>query len=468
MKAAIYVRVSTQEQFKEGFSVPAQLERLKAFCQSQGWEVYKEYVEEGESAKDLNRTKLKQLLKDVKKGNFDIVLVYRLDRLTRSVMDLYELLRTFDEHKVAFRSATEVYDTSTAMGKLFLTLVAALAQWERENLGERVKFGMHQMIDEGKKPGGHSAYGYDFDNNFNCKIIEHEAAIVQHIFRWYCDGFGYRGIANRLNILLQSDKKYKPRLADEWNHNSIRDILMNDIYIGTYRWGEKVLENSHPALISVSLFKKAQKIMGERLKDRSRIGNFPLTGLLKCGNCNEYRMQGSFDKRDGKTYYRCLSCNKQTHDKNLLDAIINEINLLITSKDYFISKVSKQFEEKETINMPKIQKELEKVKTQRQKWYDIFMDDDNPIPKEELYDRINKLNEKEAELQEVLNEADIVDDESIEDKYARLSKLTNFRRHFEQADDFRKKELLFSLFEKIVMYREKGKFKPITLDYYLK
>ena len=463
MKVAIYVRVSTDEQAKEGFSIPAQKERLRSFCESQGWEIVQEYIEEGWSAKDLDRPQMKRLLKDIKKGNIDVVLVYRLDRLTRSVLDLYLLLQTFEKYNVAFRSATEVYDTSTAMGRLFITLVAALAQWERENLAERVKFGIEQMIDEGKKPGGHSPYGYKFDKNFNCTIIEDEANVVRMIYRMYCDGYGYRSIADRLNEL-----GIKPRIAKEWNHISIRDILTNDIYIGTYRWGNKVIHNNHTPIISEALFRKAQKAKEKRRVDRTRVGKFLLTGLLHCGNCNGHKVQGTFDKRDGKTYYRCTKCNRTTNEKNILEPLLDEIQLLITSKEYFMSKFSDQYEQQEVVDVSALTKELEKIKRQKEKWYDLYMDDRNPIPKEELFARINKLNEKEKEIYEILNELEDKDEGSIEEKYDRLSQMLDFKKQFELADDFTKKELLFSIFEKIVIYREKGKLKKITLEYTLK
>jgi site-specific DNA recombinase len=462
-RVVIYVRVSTQEQAREGFSIPAQIEALRAFAKSQGWEIIYEYIEEGKSAKDIDRPKLQKLLKDIKKGGIDVVLVYKLDRLTRSVLDLYLLLKTFDEYNVAFRSATEVYDTSSAMGRLFLTLVAALAQWERENLAERVVFGIEQMLDEGKRPGGHSAYGYKFDVDFNCTVIEEESKIVQMVFQMYCDGFGYRSIADRLNEL-----EVKPRVALKWNHNSIRDILMNDLYIGTYRWGDKVKENNHTTIVSETLFKKVQKTIKGRALDRHRVGKFVLTGLLKCGHCNENPMQGFYDKRDEKTYYRCLKCNRITHDKNLLEAIVNEIHKLITSKDYFISKIVHQLQDSDTVNVPDLLKELEKIKAQKEKWYDVFDDIDNPIPKETLFQRINALNEKENELQAILNEASDIEEESVDDKFHRMEQLKDFKTQFELAEDFRKKELLLSIFESIIMYRDKGKFKPITLDYYLK
>ncbi|WP_044736366.1 recombinase family protein [Geobacillus kaustophilus] len=463
MKVAIYVRVSTEEQAKEGFSIPAQRERLRAFCTSQGWEIVQEYIEEGWSAKDLERPQMQRLLKDIKKGNIDIVLVYRLDRLTRSVLDLYLLLQTFEKYNVAFRSATEVYDTSTAMGRLFITLVAALAQWERENLAERVKFGIEQMIDEGKKPGGHSPYGYKFDKDFNCTIIEDEANVVRMIYRMYCDGYGYHSIAKRLNEL-----GIKPRIAKEWNRNSIRDILTNDIYIGVYRWGSKAVYNNHPPIISEALFRKAQKEREKKKVDRTRVGKFLLTGLLHCGNCGEHKMQGSFDKREQKIYYRCTKCNRITNEKNILEPLLDEIQLLITSKEYFMSKFANRYNEQESADISVLTKELEKIKRQKEKWYDLYMDENNPIPKEDLFAKINELNKREEEIYQKLSEVEPEEQEPVEEKYNRLSAMADFKEQFNQANDFTKKELLFSIFEKIVISREKGKLKKLTIDYTLK
>ncbi|NRS20649.1 recombinase family protein [Brevibacillus sp. HB1.4B] len=459
-RVVLYVRVSTDEQAKEGFSIPAQRERLRAFCLSQGWEIVEEYIEEGWSAKDIQRPQMQRLLKDLKKGNFDMVLVYRLDRLTRSVLDLYLLLQTFDKYEVSFRSATEVYDTSTAMGRLFITLVAALAQWERENLAERVKFGIEQMIDQGMKPGGHSPFGYHFDKNFNCTIIEQEAKFVTKIYEWYSEGYGYRAIADMLNEL-----HVKPRIAKQWNHNSVRDILLNDMYIGVYRWGNKVVLDNHPTIISKQLYTKTQKKLEEKSRKSPRKGTFPLTGILRCGNCDEHFIQGFYDPRDQKTYYRCVNCNRVTHDQKILDILFNEIERLITSKDYFIERVKQQ--NAGHLDIEKIRGEILKVRNQKEKWYDVFMDESNPIPKETLFAKINDLNQKENELQELIYDFD-PDEESPEDKYNKIKKLTNLREQYFRTDVNRQKELLHSLFEKVIVSREKGRNKAINLDYSLR
>ncbi|MCR6095408.1 recombinase family protein [Salipaludibacillus agaradhaerens] len=461
MKCAIYVRVSTDEQVKEGFSIPAQKERLKAFCLSQGWDIVEEYIEEGWSAKNLDRPIMQRMLKDIKHKDIDIILVYRLDRLTRSVLDLYNLLQVFEKNDVSFKSATEVYDTSTAMGRLFITLVAALAQWERENLAERVKFGIEQMIDEGKKPGGHSPFGYQFDKHFNCTIIENEAAVVKKIFTWYANGYGYRTISNNLNYL-----KVKPRLAKEWNFNSVREILINDMYIGVYRWGSKVLYDHHPPIISKALFDSVRKRQSQKTTNSSRVGKNPLTGVLKCGTCEGYPIQGYYDKRDQKLYYRCLKCKRITWDKRILEPLFDEINNLITSKDYFISKMKGQRKDSYE-DLDRIQAEIEKIKAQKEKWYDVFEDENNPIPKDVLFTKINKLNVKEQDLNMQLNELD-VDEESPDEKYLRLKKVSHLTAHYHKSSGYHQRELLHSIFESVIITREKGRNKPISINYTLK
>ncbi|MEK5104031.1 recombinase family protein [Cytobacillus sp. FSL M8-0252] len=460
MRVAIYVRVSTQEQAKEGFSIPAQIESLRAFCKSQGWEIVEEYKEEGKSAKDLDRPKMQEMMKDLKKRKFDLVLVHKLDRLTRSVLDLYKLLEYFEKYDVKFKSSTEQYDTSTALGKLFITLVASLAQWERENLGERVKFGIHQMIEEGKRPGGHSPYGYKFDLSFNCIVIEDESKWVIKIFEWYADGYGYRKISDRLNEL-----GIKPRIANKWNHNTIYGMLRNDIYTGVYRWGNKVVFNNHPAIISNSLFLKVQQKLKNNHKNLVRKGKFPLTGILKCGHCDE-PMNGFFDKRDNKTYYRCFGCNRLTYGKRITDLLLDEIEKLITSKEYFIKQIDKNYQ-LSSINVDEIRKDLDKIEKQKEKWYATFLDADNPIPKQTLYDKINQLNEQEEDLKTLLQEAEI-DEESPEEKFKKLSKVKDIHYIYNEADPFEQKELLNSIFETLFILRDKGRNKPITLKYKLK
>jgi len=232
MRVAGYIRVSTEEQAKEGYSLDAQRDKLISFCKSQDWTLVEIYVEEGKSAKDMNRPELQRLLSDAKTGQYDVILVYRLDRLTRSVMDLYTLLQTFEEYNVKFKSATEIYDTTTAMGKLFITIVAALAQWERENLSERVRFGMEELVRGGKWPGGPAPYGYVWDGE-NMHIVPEEARILRELRRLYMSGEGLGSTARALNArgLL--------RRGNTWSAQSVWYVLDNPFYAGKIRYGEK-------------------------------------------------------------------------------------------------------------------------------------------------------------------------------------------------------------------------------------
>ncbi|WP_313490544.1 recombinase family protein [Exiguobacterium sp.] len=145
-RVSLYIPVSTEEQAAEGYSISWQRERLKAFCVVQNWETIKFYVDEGISGRSTERPALMKMMKDMENGLIDVLLVYRLDRLTRSVRDLHNILDFLEKHNCQFRSATEIYDTSTAMGRMFITIVAAIAEWESANLGERERLGQIEKV----------------------------------------------------------------------------------------------------------------------------------------------------------------------------------------------------------------------------------------------------------------------------------------------------------------------------------
>lgn len=465
MKVAIYTRVSTDEQAKEGFSIGAQKERLRSFCASQpDWNIEKEYVEEGWSAKNIHRPQMQQMLKDLNKNKFDIVLVYRLDRLTRSVLDLYELLKVFDENNVSFKSATEVYDTSTAMGRLFITLVAALAQWERENLAERVKFGMEQMLEEGKRAGSKSNFGYRFDKDFNCEIIDEEATAVRLMYQMYLDGYGFRAIADKMDEL-----GVKPIRSKSWNFNTIKAILINEIYIGNYQWSDYTKQNNHPPIVSVIDFKKVQKKLKDKRPNDFRRGKYVFTGLLKCGHCEEYPMNGYHEKRVDKLYYRCMNCLRQTPEDKIMEPVMDELEKLITSKEYFLSRFKDQPTQTET-DFLEVKEELDKIAKQKSKLLDLYMDEDINMDKAEFKRKLHDLEEQEQELQMSIEDMNI-EQESPEMKYERIKNFTDIKYTFPKFEMEEQKMILQSIFEKLVIYKEKkkgrGRILP-TFDYYLK
>lgn len=321
-RALTYARVSTNEQAEHGHSLPAQRDRMDAFCISQGWDVAGRYVDDGYSAKDMNRPALQRLLGDAQAG--DIIVVYRLDRLTRSVFDLLTLLRLFEQRQAGFRSVSEVYDTTTAMGRLFLTLVAAMAQWERENLAERVLVGMSQAAGSARWLGGDAPYGYRVaDGTLVPDPVA--ATVVQRMFREYIAGAGVRGIAAQLNT-----ERIPGPGGGHWYDATVSLLLRNPAYRGALSWGRRkgpggnapqnmaraiTVEDVHAALIPPAEWHRAQEVRRFRadVPARTAASIHPLTGILVCGLCGARvsgHVQKRYDKQTGEhrwtaRHYRC-------------------------------------------------------------------------------------------------------------------------------------------------------------------
>src|SRR5690625_3136202 len=260
MKTAIYVRVSTEEQAKEGYSVSAQMKRLKAFTVSQGWDIHDVYADEGIRAKNTKRPQLQRMIKDIKSDKVDVVLVYRLDRLTRSVFDLYKLLETFEKHDCKFKSATEVYDTTTAMGRMFITIVAALAQWERENMGERIAFGFEEKVRQGKCPLNEAPIGFDLNREESKLYINPvEAETVRTIFDKYLSGLGSGKLCNYLN-----DNDIRTKRGNKWVSDTLFKVLKSPVPAGGIRWAGKTYWDMHEPIVSREDWKEAQRLMKVR------------------------------------------------------------------------------------------------------------------------------------------------------------------------------------------------------------
>lgn len=418
MKVAAYIRVSTNEQAEEGYSIPAQRNRLEAYALSQGWEIVKWYVDEGQSAKDLNRTDLTRMLKDLDLGIFDCVLVYKLDRLTRSVMDLYKLLNLFDEHNVKFKSATEVYDTTTAIGRLFITLVSALAQWERENLGERVSMGMMQKAKEGKWTVANPPLGYTANEGI-LSIHSSEAAVVKEIYNLYLSGLGMWKIAGQLN-----DRGLYPRSGKPWNQGPISYILKNPIYIGNTRYNYRVntdqyfeVEGVVPPIVSEEEFNLVQQMIKGRnnAHPRQATSKFIFSKVLKCSRCGSTLIgKTNVSKRGDKKYvshnYYCPNrqrslCDLPNINENLLESrfvqLLEEWSGHEVANEIVQNEISSSAED-HSESIRQLENELKEIEKRRSKWQYAWAGD--MINDIDFKKRMNEENEKEKMIQKELME----------------------------------------------------------------
>ena len=197
--AGIYIRVSTDDQARAGFSLPEQKEKLLSLCEFKGYNVFKVYEDAGISAKDMeHRPKFQEMLNDVKTGKINYIVAYKLDRVTRSVRDLEELINILEKYNCYLVCDRDDVNTSTANGRFFVRMLTVLSQLEIEIVSERTKFGLNGAIKSGHLPGV-VPLGYKKDGNKKTIIDETTRHIIERIFNLYLEGNSYQQISNIFN-----------------------------------------------------------------------------------------------------------------------------------------------------------------------------------------------------------------------------------------------------------------------------
>lgn len=270
--AAIYIRVSTDFQAEEGYSVEAQKEQLAAYCVAKGIENYDFYIDGGWSGSNINRPEIKRLIKDAEEQKLSHCIVYKLDRLSRSQKDtLYLIEDVFIPNNVSFVSINETLDTATPMGKLMIGILSAFAQLERENIRLRTRMGMTERVKDGYwMGGGRVPFGYDYDRNQGILIPNKDADKVKKIYNLYIEGKSPQAIADILDL------KYD-RL--------VQQILRRKSNYGVIEYNGEEYQGRHQPIITKEIYDKAMQCMDERSKRRVPTSKHLLTGLLVCGHC---------------------------------------------------------------------------------------------------------------------------------------------------------------------------------------
>lgn len=306
-RAAIYARVSTVEQADEGYSIDAQLKILRNICDEKGFELVEEFVDRGISGKDIvNRPGLQAMLQAVEERRLDIVLVWKMNRLSRKITDMLNIVDSLKLYNVEFYSHTDNIDTNTPQGSFQFHIMAAVSEFERKNIAENVKMGMIERAQSGRWNGG-VVYGYDIikvrdtmrkRGDTLLEINPAEAEVVRKIFNLYNQGDGYKTIANRLN-----HEGHKTKHKREHSINGVKTILMNPLYAGYIRynvrqeWSTKRRKNINPdpvlvkgihdPIIDEQTWKRTQELLKGRSRTPNRVhsGSYLLTGIMKCPQC---------------------------------------------------------------------------------------------------------------------------------------------------------------------------------------
>lgn len=248
MRVAIYVRVSTEDQAREGYSLDAQEKRLRAYCSLRnGWDIADVYRDEGFSGRKTNRPEYRRMMDEM--DRWDILLVLKMDRIHRNSVNFTEMMNTLGVNGKEFTSVMEKFDTTTAMGRFVMDIMQRMAQLESEQIGERVKVAMTEKARKGDGPmGSGEPYGYRYANG-QLIVVEYEAETVRKIFDMYCAGRTANGIAT-----LLTDTGIPSKTGGKWSRQAVTKIIRNPLYAGYLRWDGLVQKSRTPAIVSESDF----------------------------------------------------------------------------------------------------------------------------------------------------------------------------------------------------------------------
>ena len=257
IRAAIYTRVSTEDQAKEGFSLDAQLDKLRSYCKARDWIVADEYIDDGYSGRNVKRPAYNRMMSEM--NRWDILLVIKMDRIHRNSKNFMLMMENLNKNEKEFASMSESFDTSTAMGRFVMNIIQGIAQLESEQIGERVYIGMEQKAKtNGGVLGFNIPYGYNYIDG-NLVINDEEATNIKKIYSWYKNGKSMGVIAKMLNSTKIPTKK-----GGIWAKKTISTILKNPTYCGYLHWKQYIYRSNHDAIILESDFNEIQNLIADK------------------------------------------------------------------------------------------------------------------------------------------------------------------------------------------------------------
>lgn len=408
-----YARVSTENQL-ENYSIEEQTQRLKAYCAAKGWALRKLYVDGGYSGGNTNRPALQQMLSAIRKGGVDAVVVYKLDRLSRSQKDTLTLIE--DEllaHGTDFVSINENFDTSTPFGRAMIGILSVFAQLEKDQITERFTMGRIGRSKAGYYHGGsRPPTGYDYKDGL-LVVNEYEAMQVREAFARFLAGKSVNSISRYLSS----------HYTTNWSAAKVLTVLKNTVYIGKVHFRKVDYDGIHQPLVSIEEFQAAAQLLSadsEREAKKTNIQKTPyragylLSGLIFCGRCG-----ARYSANHG--YYKCYSrakaspkfikdpnCKNDNWEIGRLDRLVErEIRNMISQPD-LLDIVAQAIAERHEVKIdrPALQKRITEIDTQISKLVDLYQI--GSIPMETITQRINTISAERSQLQAQLDMPDLI------------------------------------------------------------
>nr|WP_277397839.1 recombinase family protein [Natranaerofaba carboxydovora] len=363
----MYARVSTREQAREGYSIEHQISKLKAYFELNGWNNTEVFADEGFSAKDLDRPKLKELINLIKENKIERVGTLAVDRMSRNMIDMLNFIEMCEEHDTTFVCPTINFDTSTPVGRMVLHILSAFAEFQRRMIADSVKSNMDNIVENKGLYLTVPPFGYSIDKSTGrLEIVEEEAYWIKKMAEKFVAGEGYRDIARWLN-----ENNVKTKRSNNWSPASVKNILTNEIYTGVTLWNRRyydkkgklryrekskwiVHEDTHEEIFTPKMWEEINKRVKEinsmtsnnrTIKEKAQSKNRPkynLSGMLYCGYCNskmttrKYSSKGpNKDKRifvcsnyqkNGRCKFNYIFLEKADKDSTTLINYLKKIN----------------------------------------------------------------------------------------------------------------------------------------------
>lgn len=467
--AAIYIRVSTEDQAREGFSLGEQKEKLLQLCAFKGYEVFKIYEDAGISAKDMeHRPAFQEMLSDMKKGKINYIVAYKLDRVTRSVRDLEELISVLEQYNCFLVCDRDDVNTSTANGRFFVRMLTVLSQLEIEIVSERTKFGLNGAIKSGHLPGV-LPLGYKKDGNKKTIIDETTKPVIERIFKMYLEGKSFQQISNIFN----DEKVLAPK---PWKDTTIQKIIDNKIYMGDYEQYKRIAKNKQiepvtymnvvEPIISRAVWEECQhqKEKNQRTYTRDRVYLF--FQKIKCPTCGRImKCKGSGGKKKKYMYYNCEKCHLNFREDKIEELLTNFIYDMVeydmVVKKYFLPILADHKPTK-TDDIDKEMKQLEKQKERIKKAYmsGIVEMEDFSEDYKLIEDKLEILEQKKNEILDLDNVAfspqQLMADRDIErETMIRLDTLNSIvKTTWKSKSKEEKQEFISKLVESIIITKD--------------
>lgn len=423
-KVALYVRVSTTSQMEEGYSIEEQKAKLESYCDIKDWHIYKVYTDGGFSGSTTERPALEQLIKDAQSKLFDTVLVYKLDRLSRSQKDtLYLIEDIFLKNNIEFVSLLENFDTSTPFGRAVIGLLSVFAQLEREQIKERMQLGKLGRAKAGKSMmWAKTSYGYNYDKETGSMTVnEYEALAVKEIFTSYLAGMSITKLRDKIN------GEYPKQPA--WSYRTIRGILANPVYCGLNQYKGQTFQGTHKPIISLVDFEQTQRELAKRQQTAKELSNprpfqakYMLSGLAQCGYCHAPLKVILGQKRKDGTRFKRYECYQRHprktkgvtvyNDNKKCDSGYYDMELL---EHYVLTRISQLQNDPEKIqelfsddtspavDRQAIQKQIDSLTLKLSKLNDLYLDD--RITLDELRTKSSDFIKQRTALEEEIKKA---------------------------------------------------------------